>query len=89
MIDDREFDTPKYSPVCTYCKHVRGFRVCTAFEEIPLEIWNGENKHHEPYLGDRGIRFEKAATQPSLRTSLPQPRRCQDRADGCIGKRTR
>jgi len=61
-IDDREFNIPKYSSVCTYCTHVTGFRHCTAFgdREIPLEIWNGENDHTKPYPGDRGIRFTRA-----------------------------
>lgn len=57
---DREFEIRQYSPVCLFCKHLTGFRTCKAFpEEIPLEIWNGENKHTEPYEGDHGVRFEQ------------------------------
>ena len=33
-------------------------RLCDAFDEIPLEIWEGEVSHTKPYPGDRGIQFE-------------------------------
>ena len=59
MIDDRQFEIPSFSPVCTYCKHVVTFRRCKAFDEIPLDIWNGETPHTEPYPGDGGIQFNE------------------------------
>jgi hypothetical protein len=50
---------PVLSPICSYCRHQRGFRRCEAFaEEIPLTIWIGENNHRQPVEGDHGIRFE-------------------------------
>lgn len=53
------------SPVCSLCKHYTpiagNIRKCKAFKNIPLEIWSGEDKHTEPYPGDRGIRFERRA----------------------------
>lgn len=63
-IDDRELEIPKYSPVCSYCKHLEDGlkRRCTAFDSefgIPLTIWNGENNHRQPFPGDGGIQFEK------------------------------
>ncbi len=52
-------DTPMVSPVCDFCKHETGHRTCAAFpDQIPDEIWNGENKHAKPYQGDHGIQFE-------------------------------
>ena len=61
IIDDREINQGSFSEVCSFCKHVQGFRKCEAFkdEDIPLEIWNGENDHREPYPGDHGIQFEE------------------------------
>jgi hypothetical protein len=51
---------PALSPVCTFCRHLRGFRRCDAFpEEIPLAIWVGDNNHRAPYPGDNGVRFER------------------------------
>ena len=62
---DKEFSIKQYSPVCAHCKHFsfdpeKG-RSCTAFPEkdgIPLEIWNGDNDHQQPFPGDNGIQFE-------------------------------
>jgi hypothetical protein len=52
---------PLGSPVCTFCRYLRrGYkqRQCAAFpDDIPMEIWLGENDHRQPYPGDHGIRF--------------------------------
>jgi hypothetical protein len=61
---DKDHDIPVYSSVCTFCKHLRleEGRTCRAFPKansIPLDIWNGKNKHTKPYPGDNGIQFEK------------------------------
>lgn len=54
---------PLYSPVCVLCAHHAGkYRRCAAFtDEIPLEIWNGDNPHTAPYEGDHGLRFQPRA----------------------------
>jgi len=60
-IDDRELSIPTYSPVCTYCRHLRAYglgRKCRAFDEIPLEIWTGKHNHKTAYSGDNGVIFE-------------------------------
>lgn len=59
MIDDRRVTVPEYSPVCTFCIHRLDYRKCAAFDEIPLEIWEGKNDHTEPFEDDRGIQFER------------------------------
>ena len=60
-IDDRVFRIKIYSPTCLPCKNLISSknRTCLAFNEIPLEIWNGDNSHTKPYEGDGGIRFQK------------------------------
>ena len=59
-IDDTELLINRYSEVCTFCKHLKGERTCSAFPGgIPAEIWIGKNKHKRPFPGDKGIRFEK------------------------------
>jgi len=46
---------------CILCAHWHSMsRQCTAFpDEIPDEIWSGDNPHTEPFDGDNGITFEK------------------------------
>lgn len=70
IIDDSELDEIIYiySPTCIPCRHLRGstrdaggthHHTCDAFpDEIPAEIWKGDNDHRNPYPGDHGIRFE-------------------------------
>lgn len=48
ILDGKEAMLPAYSPVCTFCKHLKGYRKCRAFNKIPPEIWCGENKHTRP-----------------------------------------
>ena len=60
LLDDSILSVPAFSPVCTYCKHwtVDGVkRRCAAFDQIPDEIWHGQNPHTAPYPGDKGIQF--------------------------------
>lgn len=59
-IDKPEHAIPRYSPVCSFCRHLRGFRLCDAFGEapIPLDIWEGRNDHRAPVEGDHGIQFK-------------------------------
>ena len=55
-------ETPRYSPVCMFCKHLRSGleQTCDAFPDgIPEDIWLGRNKHRKPVVGDHGIQFEK------------------------------
>lgn len=56
---DKDSEVPIYSPVCTFCQHLRGHRCCMAFgvAPIPLAIWTGKNDHREPHSGDHGIQF--------------------------------
>lgn len=57
LLDDSTDSIPGISPVCSLCAHKTGFRTCAAFEEIPLSIWLGKNKHKKPVPGDGGYRF--------------------------------
>lgn len=59
VLDDSEIHYGFFSEVCTFCRHLIGPRRCEAFpEEIPLEIWLGDDYHREPHPGDHGIQFE-------------------------------
>ena len=45
---------------CQFCKHYLGERQCLAFpQQIPAELWSGENWHKEPFPNDQGYRFER------------------------------
>jgi hypothetical protein len=57
-----------YSPICCMCVNWYAGKwtgegpqhTCSAFPDgIPDEIWNGENNHQKPYLGDKGIQFKQ------------------------------
>lgn len=56
-----EFTNSVVSPVCTLCQNFDVTnpvaRQCSAFPNIPLEIWEGKNDHTREYSGDNGIRF--------------------------------
>ena len=71
--DDTELTATVFSPVCSFCAHIKlvgGKWACDAFPApaglpfetadggIPLEIWEGDVDHTEPYPGDNGIQFE-------------------------------
>jgi len=58
-IDDEQEVIPRISPICTYCNRLQGFRVCDAFEEIPVEIWTGANNHKRSFDRDGGLLFEQ------------------------------
>ena len=63
-LDGEETTWAVYSPVCTFCVHLRAQgagRRCDAFPEgIPKVIWNGANPHTSPVAGDHGILFQLA-----------------------------
>jgi len=62
ILDDSILKTDLFSPVCSGCRHlsldIAGGRVsCAAFDQIPPQIWSGENDHTAPVAGDKGILF--------------------------------
>jgi len=74
----RQLDGPEdrisaFSPICTYCRHLRPLRdgrTCDAFpgrDSIPMEIWLGENDHQGPVPGDHSIQFEPVDTEYAQR----------------------
>lgn len=43
---------------CKACGYYLGDRTCKAFtEQIPDDLWQGDNLHLEPVGGDQGYRF--------------------------------
>jgi hypothetical protein len=64
---DKDIDIPVYG-YCVKCIHldtdkfIKGIHSCTAFPDIPLSIWSGENKHETPYPGDNGIIFQSKSS---------------------------
>ena len=66
---DKDLRIPVYSPICTFCKHLRldAERTCAAFPQgIPIEIWVGEHDHRTAWPGDNGIRFVAVDTPGAL-----------------------
>jgi hypothetical protein len=59
--------THSLEPLCKACRHLdrdQERHLCDAFPEgIPEEIWTNRFDHHDPYPGDRGIRFELMAVE--------------------------
>ena len=49
---------------CVTCSHYKLLGVCDAFPEdgIPIDIFNGNFDHTNPYPGDHGIQFEEKKT---------------------------
>ncbi len=60
IIIDKDLEIQQYSPICSFCIHSIDFLKCKAFLKIPLEIWEGNNKHRKPLPDqDNDIVFEK------------------------------
>lgn len=71
VIDD---NNPAPIPItCFDCKHLIGYLQCKAFDKIPVDIWNGYNRHTGPFPGDGGIQYEKAS-QEELKERYGKPR---------------
>jgi hypothetical protein len=70
---DEELSIPIFSPVCTWCRHLRDSGVdqeCDAYPNgIPTAIWKGENDHRAPFPGDGGIQFEPIDPPAERRTA--------------------
>ena len=65
-LEDPHLKGTVFSPICSFCIHLdlgaagKGDRRCKAFNDIPGEIWLGDNNHEKPYEGDGGIQFKRA-----------------------------
>jgi hypothetical protein len=63
------------SVLCASCTHLDENLTCKAFPDgIPVTIVDGNADHREPYVGDRGVRFEQhpRVTSPELEDFLAQ-----------------
>jgi hypothetical protein len=77
IVLDANSHLPRIGPVCAYCRHIQGFRVCDAFpEEIPLAIWLGEHTHEQPYPGDHGVQF---TPWPGAKITKPRATTAEER----------
>lgn len=60
IIIDKNSNISLFSPVCSFCKNYIGYRVCEAFDKIPINIWNGVNQHLVPIINQKNnIIFEE------------------------------
>lgn len=74
--DDRPTAISSMSPTCSFCSRLQDpfNRRCTAFENIPMQIWSGKIKHTQPYKGDNGFIF-KRITDEELNEHLIEARK--------------
>ena len=69
ILDDTFAEIPPMSLVCHRCIHLIDghsmIRECAAFEQIPLEIWEGKDKHTSRHPEqDNDIVFESLDYDP-------------------------
>lgn len=60
---------------CNLCVHLNikkimlGKRSCAAFDDIPLSIWNGDNKHETAYAASKSATAEHTKICPFVKFS--------------------